>query len=1168
MLLRTNRLREGTLEGEAVTRLEVRLLGRFEVECDGSEVTQLRSDTEKALLALLASEPGRVWSRATVAELLWPERRPGGALGNLRHTLSVLRRALSGSNALVTDRRTITLASGDAVWVDLVEFEDLVAVSPDAPGAFSAWQRAIELWRGEFLGGVQPAASADWEEWQLVTAQRCRRHLAAALRHVADRYEQTGDEDGVIESARRLIEIDPWDERSHRQLMQALASRGEQAPAIGHYSELADRLKDEYGAPPSPQTAALAERIRRGELGAARATVASLPSDWLNGITADEDGSIFVGRDHEMEALQTHLEGVRGDRGRLVLIAGEAGSGKTTLTAEFMRRAIAVRTICGRCNALAGLGDPYLPFREALSLLGGDVEAGLKMSALTLEQATSLWEGLPHVAKLIDEHGPHLPGLMIDGVGLVHRAAMVAPDAAWLQSLRRRVEATTPRTTTARSQPALFDEYTAVLARAAEDAPVVVAIDDLQWADAGSVALLWHLVRRLDRLRVLVIGTYRPEELTYVDSASPPITSILHELSVRADLTIELGTDRQFVDALVDAEPNELDDEFRRTLFSFTGGHPLFTVEMLKGMQERGEMVRDSAGVWVQQESLSWDEMPQRVEAAIARRVTPLPDDLLSDLTAASVQGDHFVVEVAAAVRADSAALTRLHQHARSAGRVIEPAGVDRIEDRLATQHRFRHSLFRHYLYGTLNDAEHVQLHEATARALEELYSSHPDPPVVDLAYHFDKARLIEPAIDYLEQAANRARGMAANEEAIRLLERAHQLLRELPASTSRDEHEVELLVHLAAPINIARGWGVPEARAISDRIHQLFERVRPSIATTLALIRLAGTYKVAGRFDEAAPWNKKALVMADAIGNSTLRSVAAADCGECLFGVGELEAGHQLLVTAYETDDNTDPAVINAYGADPVPAALAIDAHNVLALGYPDQARALTERAIEVARTCDHPFTRCFVLTDGAHLRQVHGDHDAVLVAVQEIEQILAEHHFPFLKARALELRGRLAAERGDHDKGIDLIENALSQLDAMGINAWLWESTVRLAELEHQRGDTDRALRVISDAEQKTDRSGDPVGSVALSLEHARLLRLGGDEAAEEALLAALSAATMIGHRDFELRAATELSLLYEAKGRNAAARDVLAPRYERFEEGFNTPRLIDAREVLDRL
>lgn len=321
-----------------MTRLEVRMLGRFEAKCDGSEVTQLRSDTAKALLALLASEPGRVWSRATVAELLWPERRPGGALGNLRHTLSVLRRALGGSNALVTDRKTITFASGDAVWVDLVEFEDLVAVSPDAPGALSAWQRAIELWRGEFLEGVQPAASAEWEEWQLVTAQRCRRHLAAAVRHIADRYEQTGDEDGVIETTRRLIEIDPWDERSHRQLLQALASRGEQALAIAHYSELAERLNDEYGTPPSPQTAALAERIRRGELGAARAAVASLPSKWLSGITADEDGSIFVGRDHEMEALQTHLEGVRGDKGRLVLIAGEAGSGKTTLTADPGRR--------------------------------------------------------------------------------------------------------------------------------------------------------------------------------------------------------------------------------------------------------------------------------------------------------------------------------------------------------------------------------------------------------------------------------------------------------------------------------------------------------------------------------------------------------------------------------------------------------------------------------------------------------------------------------------------------------------------------------------------------------------------------------------------------------------------------------------------------------------
>jgi tetratricopeptide (TPR) repeat protein len=1069
---------------------------------------------------------------------------------------------------LATDRTSISFASGEDTWVDVVEFEELAATSPDAPEALAAWQRATELWRGDFVEGLQPTASAEWEEWKLLTAEQCRRNLVAALRNIANRYEETGDLEGVAEAARRLIEAAPWDERGHRQLMQALASRGEHTLAIAHYSELARHFKAEHGTLPSPQTAALADQIRSGEADEARTAVAGIPSEWLSNIPADTAGSAFVGREQEMAALQTHLGGVRHGQGRFVLIAGEAGSGKTTLMAEFMRRATEVRTASGRCNAFGGLGDPYLPFREALSLLAGDVEAKLKMSALSLEQATSLWEGMPQVARLIAEHGPHLPGVMIDGVALVHRVAAVAMDAGWIQGLRNRVEAMTRLSDTSRVQPALFDEYTSVLTRAAEDSPIVLVIDDLQWADAGSIALLWHLVRRLDRMRVVLIGAYRPEEISPGTAESNALASLWSELSVQADLTIELGADRQFVDALVDAEPNELDDKFRRRLFSFTGGHALFTVEMLRSMQERGEIARDSSGAWLEQESLSWDTMPRRLEVAIERRIARFPAALLADLAAASVQGEQYLAEVAGAVRANPDALTRLHQHARSAGRVVEPAGVARIDDRPITRYHFRHSLFQHYFYGTLGDAEHVQLHEATARALEELYSSDPDPPVVDLAYHFDKAGLIEPSIDYLEQAARRARGMAANEESIRLLERAHELLQKLPALPNRDGREVELLVLLAAPVNIARGWGTPEAQRISDRIGQLIERVKPSTATALALIRFAGTYIVAGRFHEAQPWTKRSLVMADAIGNPTLRAATAFETGVCLTELGQSEAGHQSCRLAYEVDYNPDPDVVNAYGADPAAQALAYDASNALALGHPDQARVLAERGIEVARSHDHPFTLCLTLDNAADIRGMHGDHDAALDAVEELDQILAKHHFPYWTASLLRLRGILAGERGDYETGIGLIEGALTQFRAMGISAWRWQHLVPLAELHHQRGETDRALQVILEGEQEIDRIGEPVGAAVLSLERGRLLRLGGDEAAEKALLGALEATASIGHRGYELEAATELALLYEADGRKAAALEVLGPRYEGYDEGFGTTLLIGARQVLDRL
>ncbi len=1160
-------LEVGTLEGAAVARLEIRLLGRLVVTHDGSEVTQLGSDTTKALLALLASDPGRVWSRPTIAELLWPERRQGVALGNLRHALSVLRRAIAGSTVLVTDRATVSFAAGDDTWVDLVEFGDLARVSPDAPDAFGAWQRATELWRGDFLEGLQPHTGAEWEEWKLTLAEQSRRTLADALRQMADWYENVGDLDGVIDTARRLIDTDPLDERGHRRLMQALADQGEHALAATHFAALTKRFEEEYQAQPSPQTVALADRIRRGETSGWQPAATGIPAEWLRAVPSEVPGSICVGRGSELDVLRSHLDAVDRGRGRFVLISGEAGSGKTTLVAEFGRRATDACTVSGRCNSVGGLGDPYLPFREVLSLLAGDVETGLKGGALTAEQANRLWDGMPRIAQLIDEHGPHLPGVMIDGAGMVQRAGLAAPDAPWLQGMRSRIETMTNPAGTSRIQPAIFDEYTAVLSRAAEESPVVVVIDDLQWADAGSTALLWHLVRRLDRLQVLIIGAFRPEELTNT-AESTAFASIMSELAVQADATMDLGADREFVDAIVDAEPNRLDDEFRRKLHALTGGNALFTVEMLKGMQERAEVTQDRNGAWVQHESLDWDRMPRRVEAAIERRIARFPADLVADLTAASVQGEDFIAEVTSAVCDDSGTSTRLHHHARSIGRVTEPVGIDRIDHRLATRHRFRHLLFQQYLYRTLSDAEHIHLHEATARALEALYAGHPNPPVADLAYHFDRARLVEPGVDYLERAARRARGMAANDEAIRLLQRARQLLDELPASPERDHREVELLVLLAASVNNARGWGTPEAQHISDRIRQLIDSMKPSVATVLALIRLAGSYIVAARPDAAMPLTKGALEMAEAIGNPTLRSAAEFERGVCLCQTGEFEASHEALQRAYEADHDLDPTIVDAYGADPVPQALTYDAGNAEALGFLDRARAMRERAMVLARSRNHPYTRCFTLVNAGTMLVKYGDHDAALEAVVELEEVLAEHHYPFWAAKALSLRGSLAARRGDDESAIDLIERALAQLRATGVTAWNWMDVAELAEFEHRRGERTRAFQVLCDGESETDPAGAPAGALALSIQRGRLLRLEGDEAALDVLLGALAGTESFGDHHLALIAARELALLYEAGGHNAAATDVLAPRFERFEEGFSTPLLMSAREVLARL
>ena len=147
-----------------MARLQIRVLGSFEVDLDGEPVTEFESDTARAFLAYLAPEPGRRWPRAVVAEMLWPERPEGAALSNLRHVLTVVRRALHQEKSealwLATDRGSVSLVSSPDIAVDLLELERLARTSAGQRGAANKWQQAVDLWRGPFLDGLQIRAGA------------------------------------------------------------------------------------------------------------------------------------------------------------------------------------------------------------------------------------------------------------------------------------------------------------------------------------------------------------------------------------------------------------------------------------------------------------------------------------------------------------------------------------------------------------------------------------------------------------------------------------------------------------------------------------------------------------------------------------------------------------------------------------------------------------------------------------------------------------------------------------------------------------------------------------------------------------------------------------------------------------------------------------------------
>ena len=357
--------------------LEISLLGPPRVQRDGQPVA---FDTRKAtaLLAHLAlSERPR--SREALCGLLWPDRDPDHARGALRRTLSALRKAV-GEEWVDTAADSVALARREGLALDVRTFRRLVTEGAGADDLAAA----VRLFRGELLEGFSLRDSPEFEAWQLFEADALRRELASALGRLVAVLVAAGRYDQALPQARRWLELDPLHEPAHRELIRLYAWTGDRAQALSQYRDCVRTLSQELGVAPLDETAALFEQVSEGTLAPPSATAPAVPV--ADGSTGGAPAELpLVGRDAPlMTLLSVHRE-ARPD-GRLVVIEGEAGIGKTRLAHELTGAAgeRGARVLSARCHDdEAGL--PYGPVldlvREALRLAAADLRRGRRPAA-------------------------------------------------------------------------------------------------------------------------------------------------------------------------------------------------------------------------------------------------------------------------------------------------------------------------------------------------------------------------------------------------------------------------------------------------------------------------------------------------------------------------------------------------------------------------------------------------------------------------------------------------------------------------------------------------------------------------------------------------------------------------------------------------------------------
>jgi len=803
--------------------LTINLLGRFQVLLADSPVSGFSTDKTRALLAYLAVESAQPQRRQALAGLLWPNYPEQSARTSLRTALANLRQVIGDHQAeppfLHISRQSIAINLDSDLRVDVTTFSRLLSADQISQLSLRQLEDAVELYQGKFLEGFSLADSAPFDDWILIKREQLNLQILAALDRLAASFKDLGDHQKALHHLRKLVELEPWHENAQRELMQLLAVSGNRAEALAHFEAFRGLLSQELAVEPEPATTNLFQEIRDGKLHESISTPAysvdftsALPSFLGEDIEREIDRPVFVGRVNQLNVLQSHLSEALDGHGRVIFVVGGAGRGKSVLMDEFVHHVLSKHSIPvakGYCNAYSGGGDPYLPFRQVLGMLTGEVSDLWAAGQITKEQATLLWETLPATARAIVETGPDLIETFLPGPPLLERtAAAVGIDTPWLPRLSRLVNARiTSQNPSDIEQHTLIDQYAQVLEHTSQQVPLLIVLEDLHWADRGSIDLLLHLGRRLVGSRLLLLCAYRPDELTLRRDGGPhPIEDMVNELrrlhgEILIDLAVENRTvSQQFVDDLLDVEPNRLGRSFRQALHNRTRGHPFFTVEMLRMLEEQGDLVQDADDHWVEGRVLAWDKVPVRVEAVIQKRVDRLDPQAHELLSVASVEGENFTAEVVSQVlnKPKRQVLNTLSQDLGRKHRLLRERDETRTGKGYISQFRFSHHLIQRFVYNSLSPGERRLLHEAVAGAMEDLFSEDIESYIIQLAYHYSLAEVKNKTLYYLTQAGRQAQKRYDGLQAV------HYFTQALELETDSSPDRFHLLSARSAVYNIS----------------------------------------------------------------------------------------------------------------------------------------------------------------------------------------------------------------------------------------------------------------------------------------------------------------------------------------------------------------------------
>jgi predicted ATPase len=611
------------------------------------------------------------------------------------------------------------------------------------------------------------------------------------------------------------------------------------------------------------------------------------------------------------------------------------------------------------------------------------------------------------------------------------------------------------------------------------------------------------------------------------------------------------------------ALPGEVLDQ----IVSKTDGIPLFVEELTKTVLESG-LLRDVGDRYQLTGPLPPVAIPSTLQDSLMARLDRLaPVKEVAQIGAAI--GREFPHRLLASV--SPLGDNELHG---ALGQLVEAELVFRRGSGTDTSYIFKHALVQDAAYDSLLRSKRQELHQRIATVLEEQFPNLVETEPEILAHHYTEAGQIDASVTYWRRAGQRAVDRSANLEAIIHLGKALKLLEELPEAAERDHRELAIQIALGPALMAIEGWGAPEVERTYLRARELCRDLAEPSKLFTVLWGLWLFNHVSGQFRPAKDLADEILALAERQSDSGLLLQAHHAAWTTDYHFGDLlscRAHAERGIALYDIDEHRAHASIYG-GHDAGVCCRESLAAALWLLGYPDQAVEKNHDAVGLATELSHPFSLVLALHSSAEVHQHRGEPRFAQERAEAMIAVCAEHDVsPEFLAMGTIRRGWALVAEGRPEQGIADIQQGLTTLRATATKRDRYYYLAMLAEVYGQTGQTDQGLNALAEALEMVERTDERWWEAEVHrLKGALLLSRPAQDmaAAEECFNRAIAVAQGQSAKSLELRAAMSLARLWRDQSRATEARDLLAPVYGWFTEGFDTADLKEAKALLDEL